>query len=60
MWITLVLKSGMEFEVNCSSFKLIRNGQGKVIGIDISGITGKRPPDFEFSDIAKIVQRAPY
>lgn len=60
MWITFVLKSGMEVEVNCSSFKLIRNGQGKVIGIDISGITGKRPPDFEFSDIAKIVQRAPY
>ena len=44
MRITLVLKSGVEFEVNCSSFKLIRNGQGKVIGIDV----------------AKIVQKAPY
>lgn len=60
MRITVVLKSGIEFEVNCSGFKFVRDRQGKVIGIDISGITGKRPPDFELSDVAKIVQKAPY
>ena len=56
MSIRIILKSGVEFTVNCDKFTLNKNGLGKITGYDISGITENKPVYLDFDEVAAIVR----
>lgn len=56
MTISIVLKSGLVFDVKCTEFTLKRDGLGNVVGYDIKGITGSKPIYVDFEQVAAIVR----
>lgn len=56
MTIQVILKSGMTFDIKCSTFTLERNGLGEVVSYDIKGITANKPVYLDFSEVAAIVR----
>ena len=56
MTIQVILKSGVTFVIQCSSFTLKRNGLDQVVGSDIKGITANKPVYLVFSEVAAIVR----
>lgn len=56
MTIQVILKSGVAFDIKCSSFTLERNGLDQVVGYDIKGITANKPVYLDFSEVAAIVR----
>lgn len=56
MTIQVILKSGVTFDIKCSSFTLKSNGLDEVVGYDIKGITANKPVYLDFSEIAAIVR----
>lgn len=56
MTIQVILKSGMTFDIKCSTFTLKRNGLDEVVGYDIKGITANKPVYLDFSEVAAIVR----
>ncbi len=56
MSIRIILKSGIEFTVNCDKFTLNKNGFGKITGYDISGITENKPVYLDFDEVAAIIR----
>ena len=56
MTIQVILKSGVTFDIKCSTFTLKRNGLDQVVGYNIKGITANKPVYLDFSEVAAIVQ----
>ena len=56
MTIQVILKSGVTYDIKCSSFTLERNGLDQVVGYDIKGITANKPVYLDFSEVAAIVR----
>lgn len=56
MTIQVILKSGVTFDIKCSSFTLERNGLDQVVGYDIKGVTANKPVYLDFSEVAAIVR----
>lgn len=56
MTIKVILKSGVTFDIKCSSFTLERNRLDQVVGYDIKGITANKPVYLDFSEVAAIVR----
>lgn len=56
MTISIVLKSGLVFDVKCTEFTLTRDAHGNVVGYDIKGITGSKPIYVDFEQVAAIVR----
>lgn len=54
--IQIILKSGVEFTVECEKFTLTKNGFGQVTGYEIEGIYKNKPVYLNFDEVAAIVR----
>lgn len=56
MSIRIILKSGTEFTIKCTSFTLGKNGLGQYTGYDIKGITENKPIYLDWEQVAAVVR----